>query len=81
MKNKKKCIFILAMAIQLDRHTVGYLTYNAGIQSSLATVVERNKEKYYFNFTALVGIPHCYFSLSYMRKFVEQEMKLRASAK
>lgn len=67
--------------MQLDKHTVGYLTYNAGIQSSLATVLERNTEKYHWNTTCLLGIPHCYLSASYMRKFAEQEMKVRLSAK
>lgn len=73
--------FVGTTAIQLDKYTVGYLTYNAGLQSSLATVVERNTEKYHCNVTVLIGIPHCYFSLGYMRKFPQHEMKLRASAK
>lgn len=73
--------FISATAIQLDKHTVGYLTYNAGIVSSLATVIERNTENYHANLTVLVGIPHSYFSTSYMRKFPNQELKLRGSVK
>jgi len=69
------------LAVQLDKHTVGYLTYNAGLQSSLATVVEKNTEKYHWNVTCLLGVPHCFISASYMRRFIEQEMKLRLAAK
>jgi DnaJ homolog subfamily C member 11 len=69
------------LAVQLDRHTVGYLTYNAGLQSSMATVIEHNTDKNYCNLTFSLGIPHCYLSASYTRKFIEQEMKLRLSAK
>uniref|UniRef100_U5EWB7 Putative molecular chaperone dnaj superfamily n=1 Tax=Corethrella appendiculata TaxID=1370023 RepID=U5EWB7_9DIPT len=69
------------LAVQLDRHTVGYLTYNAGIQSSMSTVVEHNDEKQHYNINATLGIPHCYISAVYIRKFVEQEMKLRLAVK
>lgn len=48
--------FVGSLAIQLDRHTVGYLTYSAaGLSSSLATVIERNNEKNYVNLTFSLG--------------------------
>lgn len=69
------------LAIQLDKHTVGYLTYNAGLQSSMSTTIEHNTEKYHYNLSATLGIPHCYLTASYTRKFLEQELKLRAALK
>lgn len=69
------------LAVQLDKYTVGYLTYNAGVQSSMATVVEQNTERYHWNTTLLLGVPHCYASLSYTHKFIEYEAKLRTSVK
>uniref|UniRef100_A0A182JFA2 Uncharacterized protein n=1 Tax=Anopheles atroparvus TaxID=41427 RepID=A0A182JFA2_ANOAO len=69
------------IAIQLDKHTLGYLTYNAGLQNSMSTVVERSTEKYHCNITATLGIPHCYLSASYTRKLMEQGLKLRVALK
>ncbi|XP_049299929.1 dnaJ homolog subfamily C member 11 [Anopheles funestus] len=68
-------------AIQLDKNTVGYLTYNAGLQNSMSTVVERNTEKYHCNFTISLGIPHCYIAAAYTRKLLEQGLKLRVALK
>ncbi|XP_058838201.1 dnaJ homolog subfamily C member 11 [Topomyia yanbarensis] len=69
------------LAIQLDKHTVGYLTYNAGLQSSMSTTIEHNTDKYHYNLSATLGIPHCYLTASYTRKLVEQELKLRVALK
>lgn len=69
-------------AIQLDKHTVGYLTYTAaGVQSSLSTIIERNTEKQYVNLTFSLGLPHSYMSCSYIRRLTEQEMKLKLSGR
>lgn len=73
--------FVVAMAIQLDKNTLGYLTYNAGLQSSMSTVVERNTEKYHCNLTITLGIPHCYIAAAYTRKLLEQGLKLRVALK
>ncbi|XP_052873163.1 dnaJ homolog subfamily C member 11 [Anopheles cruzii] len=69
------------IAVQLDKHTLGYLTYNAGLQNSMSTVVERNTEKYHYNLNATLGIPHCYIAATYTRKLVEQGLKLRIAVK
>jgi DnaJ homolog subfamily C member 11 len=69
-------------AIQLDKHTVGYLTYSAaGVQSSLSTIVERNTERNYVNLTFSLGLPHSFVSCNYIRRLTEQEMKLKLSGK
>lgn len=70
------------LAIQLDKHTVGYLTYSAaGLQTSMSTVLERNTEKNYINCMVLLGIPHSYFSFNYVRRLIEMEMKLKLALK
>lgn len=69
------------LAIQLDKHTVGYLTYNAGLQSSMTTTIEHNTDRYNYNLSATLGIPHCYITASYTRKLVEQQLKLRVALK
>lgn len=69
-------------AIQLDKHTVGYLTYTAaGVQSSLSTIIERNTEKYYVNLTFSLGLPHSYVSCNYIRRLIEHETKLKLSGR
>lgn len=70
------------LAIQLDKHTVGYLTYTAaGLQTSMSTVLERNTEKNYVNTMVLLGIPHSYISFNYIRRMIELEMKLKLALK
>lgn len=69
-------------AVQLDKHTVGYLTYSAaGVQSSLSTIIERNTEKHYINLTFSLGLPHSFVSCNYIRRLPEQEMKLKLAGK
>uniref|UniRef100_A0A182PVS3 J domain-containing protein n=1 Tax=Anopheles epiroticus TaxID=199890 RepID=A0A182PVS3_9DIPT len=68
-------------AIQLDKNTLGYLTYNAGLQNSMSTVVERNTERYHCNVTVTLGIPHCYIAATYTRKLLEQSLRLRVALK
>lgn len=69
-------------AIQLDKHTVGYLTYTAaGVSSSLSTIIERNTEKNYVNLTFSLGLPHSFVSCNYIRRLIEHEMKLKLAGK
>lgn len=74
-------IISLAMAIQLNKHTIGYLTYNAGIQSSMSTVIERTTEDHHMAVNMTIGIPHCFIFASYTRKLKEYEMKVRVATK
>ncbi|CAO1402064.1 unnamed protein product [Diamesa tonsa] len=70
------------LAIQLDRHTVGYLTYSAaGVQTSMSTIIEHNTEKNYVNLTFSLGVPHSYISCNYIRRFVDHELKLKLAGK
>lgn len=38
------CFSPLVVARQLDRHTIGYITYRAGMQSSMTTTLIRETE-------------------------------------
>lgn len=70
-----------ALAVQLDKHTVGYLTYNAGLQSSMSCVLEHSTDKQHVLITCSVGIPHSFISASYTKKLTDYELKLRLAAK
>lgn len=65
----------------MNKHTVGYLTYTTGAQSSMSVVLEQSNEKHHWQITALQGFPHCYVSLSYTRKIAEHELKLKLATK
>lgn len=67
--------------MQLDKHTVGYLTYNAGPQSSMSTILEHSNERQHISLTCTLGVPHSFLSASYTRKMLEQELKLKLAAK
>jgi DnaJ homolog subfamily C member 11 len=71
-----------SLAVQLDKHTVGYLTYSAaGMSSSLATVIERNTEKNYVNLTFSLGLPHSFIGCNYIRRMIDYEAKLKLSGR
>lgn len=73
--------FVTTLAVQLDKHTVGYLTYNASTQSSMSTSIESQSEKHAWSTSVSIGVPHCYLSASYTRKLAQYEMKLKAAVK
>ncbi|GAB6019049.1 hypothetical protein CHUAL_000676 [Chamberlinius hualienensis] len=65
---------------QLDKHTMGYLTWKAGIQSCMNTTVVWDTTTNHLAFSLQLGIPNTFAMLSYTRKF-EDEFKLRSSIK
>ncbi|XP_044266778.1 dnaJ homolog subfamily C member 11 [Tribolium madens] len=69
------------LAMQIDKHSVGYLTYHGGIRSFVSTSVVRDTEFNHYNLSIQVGLPHSYISLNYTRKMINQELKLRISIK
>lgn len=74
---------ISTMALQLDAHSVGYLTYRAGGQggSSMTSIYVRDTEKYHSNTAVQIGNPHSFISFSFMRKVPQHDMKLRLALK
>nr|CAG4644654.1 EOG090X03AJ [Leptodora kindtii] len=72
---------VSTLAHQLDKNTVGYLTYKAGGQSSMSTMVVRDTDRNNTQVNFVLGIPHSYLSLSYAYKFEKLEGRLRAAVK
>jgi len=72
---------VSALATQLDKHTVGYLTWRGGVHSSMSTTVVRDTATSHAAFAIQFGIPHSFLSLSYTHKLQDMEMKLRGSVK
>lgn len=67
--------------MQLDKHTVGYLTYRAGIQDAMSTMIVRDTSRSYTAFSIHFGLVHSFISLNYTYKMEEKQLKLRASIK
>lgn len=68
------------IARQLDKHTIGYITYRAGMQSSMTTTLIRETENSKAVITIQLGIPSSFTLASYTRK-IEKDTKLRGYIK
>jgi hypothetical protein len=73
--------FLLALAHQLDKNTVGYLTYKASGQSSMTTMIVRDTHQYRSQASIVLGIPHSYLSISYCHKLEKHDGRLRGAIK
>ncbi|XP_044751000.1 dnaJ homolog subfamily C member 11 [Coccinella septempunctata] len=69
------------LAMQIDRHSVGYITYHGGIRSLFSTSIVRDTEFNHFNFAIQLGLPHSHVTFNYTRKMISQEMKFRLVVK
>lgn len=67
--------------MQLDKHTMGYLTWRGGLTSAMSTSIARDTEYSHFGASLLLGIPHSFVSLNYTHKMKEYELKLRGALK
>lgn len=67
--------------MQLDKHTVGYLTYRNGIQDAMSTMIVRDTSRSYVAFSIHFGLLHSFVSLNYTYKMQEKELRLRSSVK
>ncbi|KAK3881827.1 hypothetical protein Pcinc_013759 [Petrolisthes cinctipes] len=72
---------VATLANQLDQHTVGYLTWRAGMQSGMNTMIIRDTPALRLVLSAYIGIPHTYLALSYTHKIVEYEAKVKLVGK
>ncbi|XP_011202120.2 dnaJ homolog subfamily C member 11 [Bactrocera dorsalis] len=70
-----------ALAVQLDKHTMGSLTLNVSNQSSMTTQIDSSTEKHAWTTSFVIGFPHIYLSAAYTRKMIENELKLKLAAK
>ncbi|XP_037088730.1 dnaJ homolog subfamily C member 11-like [Pollicipes pollicipes] len=69
------------LGCQLDRHTVGYLTYRAGAPSGVQTMLVRETEHSRLSASLYVGLPHSYVTGSLLLKMPEADVKTRLVAK
>ncbi|XP_056647859.1 dnaJ homolog subfamily C member 11 [Diorhabda sublineata] len=69
------------LAMQVDKHTIGYLSYQGGPRSAFTTQIIRDTEKNRYNFSIQVGLPHSYVLLQYTRKILSQDLRLRLAVK
>lgn len=69
------------LAVQLDKHTVGSLTLNAGPQMAMTTQVDRISERYTWTSSIVLRSPHIYYTIAYTHKMIEDELKLKLAAK
>lgn len=65
--------------MQIDKNSVGYLTYHGGIRSMISTSIIRDTENANYNMSLQFGLPHSYVTISYTRKMLNQELKLKLS--
>lgn len=72
---------VITMANQLDKQTVGYLTWKAGMQSGMNTMIIRDTPSYHLVFSAYIGIPHTYAALSYTHKMPDHDTKVKLTGK
>ncbi|XP_077533359.1 dnaJ homolog subfamily C member 11 [Haemaphysalis longicornis] len=70
----------LVLARQLSKHTVGYLTWKAGIQSSMNTTVIWDTSYGHFVGALQFGVPNTFVMVSYTYKFPD-EGRLKGSIK
>lgn len=70
----------IVLARQLGKHTVGYLTWKAGIQSSMNTTVIWDTNYGHFVGALQFGIPNTFAMVSYTYKFPDQG-RLKGSIK
>ncbi|XP_011333880.1 dnaJ homolog subfamily C member 11 isoform X2 [Ooceraea biroi] len=76
-----KAGYVGTLAMQLDKHTVGYLTYRAGIQGAMSTMIVRDTSRSYTALSVHFGLLHSFVSLNYTYKMEEKQLKLRGSVK
>ncbi|XP_014474291.1 PREDICTED: dnaJ homolog subfamily C member 11 isoform X2 [Dinoponera quadriceps] len=76
-----KAGYVGTLAMQLDKHTVGYLTYRAGIQDAMSTMIVRDTSRSYTAISIHFGLLHSFVSLNYTYKMEEKQLRLRSSVK
>ncbi|XP_063224504.1 dnaJ homolog subfamily C member 11 [Bacillus rossius redtenbacheri] len=70
-----------SVATQLGRHTVGDLTWRAGLQSSMSTALVRSTPSSHVALTLQLGVPHSFVSLGASRRVEALDARLRSSVK
>ncbi|XP_038061673.1 dnaJ homolog subfamily C member 11-like [Patiria miniata] len=66
---------------QLDKHTMGYMTWRWGMASSMTTMVVRDTQSTHTMCQMQLGIPNSFVSVSFTKKFPEHDGKITLAAK
>lgn len=69
------------LAMQIDKHSIGYISYHGGLRSLFSTQIIRDTENNRYNFSIQVGVPHSFVQMQYTRKMVTQELRLKVAVK
>ncbi|XP_072035255.1 LOW QUALITY PROTEIN: dnaJ homolog subfamily C member 11-like [Amphiura filiformis] len=72
---------VTTAARQLDKHTMGYITWKWGLQSAMTTMIVRDTVKSHAVFSLQLGMPNSYASASYTRKFETDDTRLTVAVK
>ncbi|XP_051172125.1 dnaJ homolog subfamily C member 11 [Leptopilina boulardi] len=70
-----------SLAMQLDKYTIGYLTYKMHAQTGMSTIIERNTPNSYTAFTIHFGLLNSYINLSYTHKMPERQLQLKSTGR
>ncbi|XP_014226871.1 dnaJ homolog subfamily C member 11 isoform X2 [Trichogramma pretiosum] len=73
--------FVGTLTMQLDTHTIGYLTCRAGIQSGMNTTIVRSTPQSYTAFSIEFALLRSFVSLSYTHKLEERQLDLKGCVK
>ncbi|KAJ8687569.1 hypothetical protein QAD02_023363 [Eretmocerus hayati] len=69
------------LSMQLDTHTIGYMTYRHGIGKGLNTTIVRSTPYSYTALSLELALLKSYISLSYVHKMEERRLDLRGHVK
>ncbi|XP_065163838.1 dnaJ homolog subfamily C member 11 [Atheta coriaria] len=72
---------VSTIAMQIDKHSVGYLTYQGGLRNFVSSSIVRDTETGTGSLIMQLGLPHSFVSVSYARKMMNQELKLKVLIK
>ncbi|XP_071944349.1 dnaJ homolog subfamily C member 11-like [Antedon mediterranea] len=72
---------ITVVARQLDKHTIGYVTWKWGMQSAMTSMLIRDTRESRLVCQLQLGIPSTFASVNLVKKFEIDEAKLSVSAK
>lgn len=65
----------------LDRHTQGYITWNAGLVSAMTTMIVRDTDQSRTGFVISLGVSSSFMSVNHTWKINKEDLKLRIYCK
>ncbi|CAG2105090.1 unnamed protein product, partial [Medioppia subpectinata] len=65
----------------LDKHLIGYITFKAGLQSCINTMLAWDAERARIICSVQLGFPHSFLTASYLHKLHENDTKIKVAVK